>query len=333
MFYCIVNPSARSGHGKNIYNLFEEKCKALGKPYKIFFTKGPGHALSVVKRITDNISVKNNENKAFASADNEPVNIVVMGGDGTINEVISGIQDFDNVRLGVVPLGSGNDFVRDLNFPKDPAVLINQILKGEVVRKLDIGNVHYDHMTKTLSRLHDERISEERRFDVSAGIGFDAAVCEEALSSSTKNKLNKFGLGKLTYGIIAIRQILHADQPSCDIETDDGTHIHIDHLIFAAAMLHAYEGGGFKFAPDADPQDGYFDLIAGGDMSIRQIFKALPLAYFGKHYGQHGIHHVRAKEIKITTAIPLWVHTDGEVLLKSDSITLTCHHKKLNLLS
>ncbi|WP_029320610.1 diacylglycerol/lipid kinase family protein [Butyrivibrio sp. AE3004] len=332
MFYCIVNPSARSGHGKNIYNLFEEKCKALGKPYKVIFTKGPGHAMNVAKRLTEEKAEDDASSKNSPEADS-PLNIVVMGGDGTINEVISGIQNFDKVRLAVIPLGSGNDFVRDLGLPKDPEVLIDRILKDEVVRKLDIGNVHYDHMTKTFSRLHDERISEDRRFDVSAGIGFDAAVCEEALSSNTKNKLNRIGLGKLTYGIIAIRQILHADQPSCDIETDDGKHIHIDHLIFAAAMIHAYEGGGFKFAPDADYQDGYFDLIAGGDLTKKQIFKTLPLAYFGKHYGLPGIYHIRAKKIMIKTSIPMWVHTDGEVLLKSDSITLTCHHKKLSLLS
>ena len=326
MFYCIVNPSARSGHGKNIYNMFEEKCRLSGIPYKVVFTKGPGHAMSVVKRLTQ---------KSASEGDkpSEPVNLVVMGGDGTLNEVVSGIQDFDNVRLGVVPLGSGNDFVRDLGFPRKTEELIDQILKGEVVRKLDIGNVHYDHMTKTLSRLHDERIESDRRFDVSAGIGFDAAVCEEALSSKTKNTLNKIGLGKATYGIVAVRQILHADQPACDIETDDGQKLHFDHLIFAAAMIHHYEGGGFNFAPDADLQDGYFDLIAGGDMSTGQIFKALPMAYFGKHYGQPGIYHIRAKEIKITTALPLWVHTDGEVLLKSDSITLSCYKQKLNLLS
>ena len=183
----------------NIYNMFEEKCKILGKPYKVIFTKGPGHAMNVVKRLTNGTSFG-------SSKSDEPVNIVVMGGDGTINEVVSGIEDFDRVRLGVVPLGSGNDFVRDLDFPQKPEMLIDRILKGEVVRKLDIGKVHYDHMTRTLSRLHDERISSDRFFDVSAGIGFDAAVCEEALSSKTKNTLNKLGLGKLTYGVVAIRQ-------------------------------------------------------------------------------------------------------------------------------
>ncbi len=322
MFYCIVNPSARSGNGKNIYSLFEEKCKARGIPYKVVFTKGPGHAMSVVRRLTGDTHHQ----------PDEPINIVVMGGDGTLNEVVSGIEDFDKVRLGVIPLGSGNDFVRDMNLPKDKNELLDIILQGNVVRQIDVGNIHYNNMTKNFSRLHDERINPDRRFDVSCGIGFDAAVCEEALSSGTKNILNKLGLGKLTYGSIAIRQIVKATQPSCDITTDDGQHIHIDHFIFAAAMIHHYEGGGFKFAPDADLSDGYFELVAGGDMSLAHTFRVLPLAYFGRHYGQKGIYHIRAKEVTITTEIPLWVHTDGEVLLKSDSITLSCLEKKLNML-
>ncbi len=322
MFYCIVNPSARSGNGKNIYSLFEEKCKTRGIPYKVVFTKGPGHAMAVTKRLTGDTH----------HVIDEPINLVVMGGDGTINEVVSGIENFDNVRLGVIPLGSGNDFVRDMDYPKDKGELLDRILDGQIARKLDVGNIHYNNMTKTFSRLHDERISADRRFDVSCGIGFDAAVCEEALSSDTKNILNKIGLGKLTYGSIAVRQILNAIQPSCDIETDDGQHIHIDHFIFAAAMIHHYEGGGFKFAPDADLSDGYFDLVAAGDISNARVFKVLPLAYFGKHYNEKGVWHIKAKEITIKTELPLWVHTDGEVLLKSDSITLTCLKQRLNML-
>ncbi len=322
MFYCIVNPSARSGNGKNIYSRFETICKERGIAYKVVFTKGPGHAMSVARRLSS----------LRGEAGNGPVNIIVMGGDGTLNEVISGIKNFDNVRLGVVPIGSGNDFVRDMDLPKNLDTLLDTILKGEVVRKLDVGCIHYNNMTRTLSRLHDERIEPDRKFDVSCGIGFDAAVCEEALSSGTKNILNKIGLGKLTYASIAIRQIIHAMQPACDIETDDGQKIHINNLIFCAAMIHHYEGGGFCFAPDADFSDGYFDFVAGGDMTLPHIFKVLPMAYLGKHYGQKGIWHIKAKEITIKTELPLWVHTDGEVLLKSDSITLKCLPGKLNML-
>ena len=318
MFYCIVNPSARSGNGKNIYSRFEEKCKYMGIPYRVFFTKGPGHAMSLASRLTKDAK--------------ETVNLIVMGGDGTLNEVVSGIENFENVRLGVIPLGSGNDFMRDMGHTKDLDRLLELILKGDVVRKLDLGTIHYNNMTKTLSRLHDTRISADRKFDVSCGIGFDAAVCEEALSSNTKNMLNKLGLGKLTYGSIAIRQILRAVQPACDIYTDDGQHIHINNFIFGAAMIHHYEGGGFKFAPDADFSDGYFDFVAGGDMTMAQIFKVLPLAYFGRHYNRKGIWHIRARELTIKTELPLWVHTDGEVLLKSDSVTVKCLPGKLNML-
>ena len=145
---------------------------------------------------------------------------MVLGGDGTLNEVISGIRDFDQVLLGYLPVGSSNDFARDLSLPSDPEKIMEQILDGKEVRRMDIGRLHYNSETHTLSRLHDQTKSDTRMFDVSAGIGFDAAVCEQALASGTKNFLNRIGMGKLTYGAMAVHQLLSADKIACDIELD-----------------------------------------------------------------------------------------------------------------
>ena len=89
-------------------------------------------------------------------------------------------------------------------------------------------------------------------FDVSAGMGFDAAVCQMANTTGTKSFFNKIGLGKLTYGTIAVKELFGAEKVPCEIILDDETAIHVDSFIFAAAMVHHYEGGGFNFAPKAD---------------------------------------------------------------------------------
>lgn len=322
LYYCIVNPSARSGHGESLWSQLENRFKSENIRYKVVFTVGPGHALRVTKKLTT---------QDFPQ-DQLPLKLVVMGGDGTLNEVVSGIVDFDKVVVGYVPVGSSNDFARDLGLPKTPVELFDHILDGKVIRKLDLGKLTYNKKTKDLSRLHDDNIEDTRIFDVSAGIGFDAAVCEEALSSGTKNFLNKIGLGKLTYLTIAVRQILKADKIPCDIIIDDNEPIHLDHFLFVAAMIHHYEGGGFKFAPDADLTDGLFNMCIVGALPIARIFVALPLAYVGKHYWIKGIQHVTARKVTINTHIPMWVHTDGEVQVKSDSITLECLQQKLSLI-
>lgn len=322
MYYCIINPSARSGRGGNIWEILENKFKKAGVPFKVVFTNGPGHAIKVAAKLTS----KDHKD------DDLPLKIVVMGGDGTLNEVISGIQDFNKVLLGYIPVGSSNDFVRDMNFPKNKEELMDRIIEGKELRRVDLGKLHYNHMTKTLSRLHDADLSDTRYFDVSSGIGFDAAVCEEALASDTKNFLNKIGLGKLTYLTIAIRQIASAEKIPCDIELDDGQTLHLDHFMFIAAMIHPYEGGGFKFAPNAIHNDGLFDICVIGDLSLPLCFIAMPLAYVGKHYKIKGTYYYKARKITIKTALPIWVHTDGEVYMKSDSITMECLEKKLALM-
>ncbi len=323
MYYCIVNPTARSGKGKEIWNKLESKFKEKNINYRAAYTNGPGNATELAKKLTSNDSY----------LENEFVKIVVLGGDGTLNEVMNGIQNFTKVKLGYIPIGSSNDFARDLNYSKNIDDTLDNIIKGDIVRTLDLGKVTYNSMTKPISRLHNDNISNIRYFDVSSGIGFDAAVCEEALFSGTKNFFNKIGLGKLTYGTIAIRQLLKATKIPCIIELEDGKTVHLDHFLLITAMIHHYEGGGFNFAPKADLTDGLFDLCVVGDIPKPKMFLALPFAYFGFHYMFKGVYHYKVRKVNIKTELPMWVHTDGEVSVKSDSITIECLRKRLMLMN
>ncbi len=323
MYYCIVNPSARSGKGKEIWNKLEYKLLEKKLEYEVHLTKGPGHATRIAKKLTENLD----------TGSDAPVKLVVMGGDGTLNEVMNGIMDFNRTLVGYIPIGSSNDFARDLAYPGNIDVLIDKIVEGRKVRALDLGRVTFNSMTGPMSRLHDESAFTSRIFDVSSGIGFDAAVCEEALASGTKNFLNKIGLGKLTYGMIAIRQLLKADKVPCDIVLDDGKTIHLDRFIFIAAMIHHYEGGGFNFAPKADLADGKFDLCFAGDMPPTRMMVALPFSFFGNYYWIKGIGHYVTGKVTVRCAEPMWVHTDGEVSVKSDNITWECLKEKLQLMN
>ena len=322
MYYCIINPSARSGIGKDIWTGLEYKFISAGLDYNPVFTKGPGHATKLMSQFIE--SAKDSE---------LPIKVIVLGGDGTLNEAINGITDFEKVIVGFVPLGSSNDFSRDLNYPKEYDDLLERIIDGQVIRTLDIGKLTYGSMTKPISRLCNDAPKKVRYFGVSSGIGFDAAVCEEALASGTKNFLNKIGLGKLTYGIIAIKQLLKADKIPCDIEFDNGRKVHLSHFLFIASMIHHHEGGGFRLAPKANLTDGRFDLCIVGDMKRAKMFLALPFSFFGLHYIFKGVYKYRTSKIHIKTMIPMWVHTDGEVSVKSDDITLECLKQKLRLMT
>lgn len=258
--------------------------------------------------------------------------MIVLGGDGTLNETLQGISDFDRVHLGYIPTGSSNDLARDLHFPKDPLKVLENILNCEKTSAMDLGCLTYDQFSDELSRQHSNTDSSKRYFAVSCGIGFDAAVCEEALASKFKNLLNKIGLGKLTYLTIALKQLIKAQKITCTITLDDGSSIYLPKFLFVACMNHQFEGGGFKFCPGADSSDGILDICTVGNIPKWLILMALPTAFFGKHYLFKGIEHYTAAEIHLETSSPLWVHTDGEVTMKSCSITLSCEQNKLQFL-
>ena len=324
MFYVIVNPASKSGRGRQIWAKLELIFKEREIPYQVVFSKGVGHVTRIVTKLTAPL---------IDDPDASPIKLIILGGDGTINEALQGISDFDRVYLGYIPTGSSNDLARDLLLPKKSEEILSSILDGKVIRTMDIGTLTYENTSEVKSELTSENFPISRYFAVSSGIGFDAAVCEEALTSRFKNSLNKLGLGKLTYLVIALKQLIAAQSVSCDIYLDhDLEPIHYKRFLFTAFMIHKYEGGGFKFCPTADYTDGILELCVVGKIPKPVILLALPTAFFGKHFVFPQINHYSASTIKLVTSKPLWVHTDGEVYMKSDSITVTCTPQKIKLM-
>jgi YegS/Rv2252/BmrU family lipid kinase len=261
------------------------------------------------------------------------IKLVVLGGDGTMNEVLQGVADFNHTYIAYIPTGSSNDLARDLKITGEPLEILKQILKAKKPVPIDMGVLTYNSMNKERSRLHNKHIKNTRYFNVSCGIGFDAAICEEALASKTKNFFNKIGLGKLTYGTIAIKQLFTATKSGCKLYLDDNPPIYIKRLWLMAIMVHSYQGGGIMFCPGADYRDGYFDICVGGDISTLKTLTILPRTFKGKHVGCKGVNIYKAKNVRVKTEVPLWVHTDGEVSVQSNDIELTCRKQIINILN
>lgn len=323
MYYIIVNPASKSGKGERIWSLLEPVLIKKKIEYKVFFSKEAGHVIRLVRELSASL------------LENDPdfvLKLIALGGDGTLNEVLQGITDFDRVQLGYIPTGSSNDLARDLGLPSEPVAILEKILSCKEPSLMDVGILTYSQPSGELSRLHSDTASMTRYFSVSCGIGFDAAVCEEALASRFKNVLNKIGMGKLTYLSIALKQLIKAKKVTCKLTLDDNRSIELSKFLFVACMIHQYEGGGFKFCPGASACDGVIDICTVGNIPKWLILMALPTAFFGKHYIFRGIEHYTAKKIQLETSSPLWVHTDGEVTRKSSSITITCEKQKLQFL-
>lgn len=311
MYFIIANPAAQSGQQDNhLLQKLESALKARQQPYFTCFNARPAYVKKFIKSMDRGTG---------------EIKLVAIGGDGTINSVINAIEDFNRVSFAFLPIGSSNDLARGLGIKdinKDPSQEENlqKIVAGQVTRKIDLGELTYD------------RSGLSRRFVVSCGLGFDAAVCREVNESKFKNFFNRFNQGKLTYGAIALREL--ATIPSCKarIVLDDQQVIHINKLIFAACMNTPYEGGGFKFAPDASAENGCLNLAAIGDLNLPQMLPKFPAAYLGKYYQFKGVHHGPFHKMQIKLDQPLWVHTDGEVTRKSSEVSVKCLPRVLKML-
>ncbi len=309
MYHIIINPASRSGAGKKLWKTIVEPYLMEHKiEYISYFSKHPGDVATLAARITKD-----------ASPD-APRKLIILGGDGTVNETLQGIHDFRSVTLGYIPTGSSNDLARDLGIPKDTIEAVKLAFMTGTKHKMDVGCVSFTDGTR-------------RFFAVSCGMGFDAAVCEETNRSSFKKVLNRIKLGKLAYLTIAVKQLFAAKSASCEITLDDNPEFTINKYLFSASMLHRYEGGGFEFCPNAKSDDGIINICTASTKITKPLLLfVIPTAFFGKHYLFPGITPYKARTIHIKASAPLWIHTDGEVLRKDDELTICCERRSLTFI-
>ena len=259
-YHFIVNAGARSGMGGMVWKSLEPELKKRRTDYLCHLTGRKGHAKKIAAEIT---------------GDGLEHTLVVLGGDGTVNEVINGIEDPSKVTFGYIPIGSSNDFARGMGLETDPLKALDIILKPKKITELDLGELI--------------NCGSSRRFAVSAGIGFDAAVCHEVCVSKWKVLLNRIGLGKLSYAVVALDRLKKDRTVQMKVRLSDGTEQTFEKAYFAAFMNLPCEGGGFKFCPQASPSDGRLDMIVVNGIPVLKILFLLPLALAGRHTGFGGI--------------------------------------------
>ena len=208
MYIFIVNPASRSGHASQIWTEIETLLKERNILYRVYFTSHRGHGTKLAQQLTKDLSSR--------------TTLIVVGGDGTVNEVLNGIEHPEHIILGYIPTGSGNDFAKGMALPSDPQKALELILSPNSYRTVDIGVLKY-------SEKDTEKI---RKFAVSTGIGFDAAICHQALVSRLKVLLNRIHLGKLSYAFISLRELALHKPCRCRISFDNGTEVTFEKLHF-----------------------------------------------------------------------------------------------------
>lgn len=279
----VVNPAA--GQGKNkamdfIKPRIEEVCGKYSLDYEIYPTSGRGDGIRFVKE---------------RAALGDEVRFYACGGDGTLYEVVNGAYGFDNAQVAVVPLGSGNDFVRYFGTKEDFLNLEDQI-NGTVA-------------TLDLIKCGDEIAINQ------CSMGMDAEVCAK------QGSIKKYPLvtGEGAYYIGCLYAIARKFKNRFTITIDDEPPVTLDAL-FCFIGNASYYGGGFRAAPLAKPDDGLLDIVlVESKVSRLKLVSLLEPYKKGEHLDWEITHFKRGKNIKIHAVTPAAVNVDGECQYVTDA--------------
>jgi YegS/Rv2252/BmrU family lipid kinase len=231
---------------------------------------------------------------AVQAADEGYEMVIAAGGDGTVHEIINGLMRIPferRPRLGVIPLGTGNDFSSAVGLNHNPNLAARQLFTGKP-RRVDIGV------------LRDGRGREEY-WDNTVGLGFDTTV-------TIRSRKIPLLHGFMLY-LAAVLQtiILNHDPLRLEVKTDEGGWI--DEMLLLVLCNGGREGGGFFVSPEARPDDGVFHYTAIQRVSRPMMLRILPEVLKGTHGRLKQVKMGQFHKMDIQSNKSLYIHTDGEI--------------------
>lgn len=265
----IINPAAGRGKSGKLWPKLEKVLLAHEYPYEAFFTAGQSDGTKLAQKLHDKVE-----------------RIVVVGGDGTIHEVVQSIVN-SKAELAIIPTGTGNDFVRALGIPKEPLKALDLLFYGKG-KKIDVGEVN------------------GRYFVNVAGVGFDAIVVNAV------NTKFRHVRGTMAYLLALFKTLATYQNVKVKVKVGNRTFT-TNSLLVAVGNGYCY-GGGMKIVPGAILDDGLLNLCLVGDVTKGEILRTLPKIFSGGHVTHPKVVMLKGPEICIEAETPLVIQADGEII-------------------
>ncbi len=272
--YLILNPVANKGRAGRLLGDISNFLGGFGLSPEWHVTDAPGDAARIVRELPEDGIV------------------VAVGGDGTVHEVASACVGTERV-MGILPAGSGNDYVKALGIGGDLRRALEVIARGNV-RVVDTGEVNGVHFNNGL------------------GIGFDAEVAAGVkIAPSYLGGAGRYmwSVGRLLWGFTCHEATL----------TLDGDEVVEAETILVAAALGTTYGAMFKLAPDSRLDDGLFDVVYSEKISRLDVMRIIPSALAGTIMRHDEVNMARAKKLEVKMAETVPAHVDGEILAPTRS--------------
>lgn len=274
----ILNPAAGRGAALRARREVELALRGAGVEFRVAETRAPGDAVELAAR---------------AAEEGWPA-VVAAGGDGTVHEVANGLLRAagagPTLPLGIVPVGTGNDFAKLVGAPRAPEEAVRCLLSA-APRPVDAGRVG------------------ERFFVNGVGIGLDARVAIEA------RRVRRLR-GTAVY-LWALGRVLRSFRPPRMRVELDGVEVADRPLTLLTVANGGCHGGGFWICPAARVDDGELDVCLAEEMALAEVLGFLPRVMRGTHGGHRKVALRRARTVRVSSPDPLPVHVDGEILAEA----------------
>jgi YegS/Rv2252/BmrU family lipid kinase len=282
----ILNPHAGCGKGLRDRNKIINALNKSGLSYQFWISEFPGHTIEITERLS-----KQGEQ-----------HFIIAGGDGSLNEAVNGIfkgnsSNWEKFVLGVIPVGTGNDWIRTFGIPDNYIEALDSIKAGKTVLQ-DVGEI-----------VNNSALDDKRYFVNIAGFGFDALVAGRA------NYLKNKGIsGFRVYIQSFLWSYLNFNSGDTLIQFDD-SQIRVN-LFSTCVGIGRYNGGGMMQVPDANPLEGLFHITVIRKMNIWGIFRNFKGLYNGRFVRDKRVSVHTSKVVRIRGIEPIQCEIDGESLPK-----------------
>jgi diacylglycerol kinase (ATP) len=278
----IVNPAAGANGTARKWPHIVALLKSLGLRFEHDLTEAPGHAIDLARDAVG---------KGYQQ-------VVSVGGDGTINEVVNGLYaagSLGEVMLGIISTGTGGDYIRTIGLPRSYPEMCRCLVNPRRLT-VDLGVVEYMNDNDTVQRL----------FVNFAGLGFDA----EIVRRTTRQFKSLGSTASYLMGLLTTLVFYRNREISLVIDGEA-----VARQVCTVVMNNGrYGGGGMLTAPDADLADGLLDVLIVGNLNKADLLWSLPRIYKGTHLTHPKVELNKAREIEIRAEEPLYLQADGELL-------------------
>ncbi|MFG6148227.1 diacylglycerol/lipid kinase family protein [Halobacillus sp. B23F22_1] len=302
MYIVITNPMAGNGKAKRLLEEIQNEELFTIKNCRSFQTEFAGHGKTLIQSVLRTHPI--------------PINgVIVIGGDGTLHEIVNGLMNYPDLPVGFIPSGSGNDFAKGLGLRLQGVELFRKLLTTPNASRIKIGQATCKHQNQKIRDYY---------FQNSLGTGLDSEIALLSNDSRFRKEVKKWHISQLQYVVALFKTLKKFKHVEAEVDINGRT-VKYKSFLLTTIANHPFFGKGMKIAPNADVNSFSFSVILIEPLAKWKVLILFLTVFMGVHTRLRKVHELSGSSIKIKSTVPILLQLDGQSYW-----CVECHVKKSN---